>query len=210
MTSTLPQSLSVRNSTGSIGLTELLSVKLRNTYWRTGIDLFRIRHAFRMFKDYLQCRPFDRLPLKGVGVEVGVFHGVHLAEMLNRHQGITRIYAVDPYESYAGEMPMLRDAEAAAHHVTRANKGKIVWVKGTSNYLFPALDFAYIDGNHEYDAVVADIKNIWPKIKSGGVMGGHDFLPCFNDKVVKAVTEFAAMNNLTLNVTTPDWWIVKP
>ena len=32
-----------------------------------------------------------------------------------------------------------------------------------------------VDGAHEYDAVLDDIENWWPKLKPDGVMFGDDF-----------------------------------
>ena len=187
-----------------------MASSIRVAYWRLGLDGFRIKHAIDMFKSYLVCRPFDRLELKGVGAEIGVFHGQHLKEMLARHSCITKIYAVDPYDpNYFWAMPGLDKAEATAKAITKRWVDKIQWVKGTSEDLKQPLDFAYIDGDHSYEGASTDIRNVWPLIKSGGIMGGHDFIPAYNDKVCKAVIEFAAEKNLPLNVTTPDWWIIK-
>ena len=36
-------------------------------------------------------------------------------------------------------------------------------------------DFVYIDGLHTYDGVKTDIINYLPKVKKGGVIGGHDY-----------------------------------
>jgi hypothetical protein len=33
----------------------------------------------------------------------------------------------------------------------------------------------YIDANHLYEAVTVDIKTWLPKVKIGGILGGHDF-----------------------------------
>ena len=37
-------------------------------------------------------------------------------------------------------------------------------------------DFIYIDGLHTYDGVKTDIINYLPKVKEGGVIGGHDYV----------------------------------
>ena len=58
-----------------------------------------------------------------------------------------------------------------------------------------------------------DIQNYYPKVKSGGIIGGHDFYNGFcreHDGVIKAVSEFAVNNKLDLQVELPDWWILKP
>jgi len=75
------------------------------------------------------------------------------------------------------------------------------------------VDFVYIDGNHSYRAVAEDIRAWWPKIRPGGVLGGHDFYNGYaraHDGVVKAVTEFVVSNQASLQVELPDWWISKP
>ena len=38
-----------------------------------------------------------------------------------------------------------------------------------------ALDFVWIDGDHELQAVRDDIRTWLPKVKSGGWIGGHDY-----------------------------------
>ena len=73
------------------------------------------------------------------------------------------------------------------------------------------LDFVYIDGNHSYEFVKKDIELYYAKMRSGGVLGGHDF-NSFSLGVVKAVLEFA--NNYDLPIygkgSFIDWWVVKP
>lgn len=36
-------------------------------------------------------------------------------------------------------------------------------------------DFIYIDGIHQYQNVLDDIKNYLPLVKEGGIIGGHDY-----------------------------------
>jgi cephalosporin hydroxylase len=37
------------------------------------------------------------------------------------------------------------------------------------------LDFIYVDGDHRYEAVLADIKGWRPKLRDGAVLAGHDW-----------------------------------
>ena len=44
------------------------------------------------------------------------------------------------------------------------------------------LDFVFVDDGHESKQVLADIRNMWPLLRPGGVMAGHDFEgPPWND-----------------------------
>lgn len=38
------------------------------------------------------------------------------------------------------------------------------------------LDFVYLDGNHELRAFAEDLRLWWPKVKSGGLLAGHDII----------------------------------
>ena len=59
----------------------------------------------------------------------------------------------------------------------------------------PTADLVFIDGNHDYDDVKADISNYFPFLSPGGVMFGDDFGWA---GVKKAVYEFAGRHNLTV------------
>ena len=38
-----------------------------------------------------------------------------------------------------------------------------------------SLDFVFIDGAHDYSSVIEDINSWLPKVKNGGILGGHDY-----------------------------------
>jgi len=81
-------------------------------------------------------------------------------------------------------------------------------------------DYVYIDADHTYPAVKEDILAWWPKVRSGGILGGHDY----KDKkisrkvfcgVKQAVNEFVFENDLVCNFAQtpercPSWLIIKP
>ncbi len=51
-----------------------------------------------------------------------------------------------------------------------------------------SIDFIFIDANHDYEYVRDDINAWWPKLKTGGIMCGHDYSVDFKG-VKKAVIE---------------------
>lgn len=52
-----------------------------------------------------------------------------------------------------------------------------------------SIDFIYVDGAHDYESVKRDLKLYLPKLKNGGIIGGHDYNPKHWPDVCKAVTE---------------------
>lgn len=51
-------------------------------------------------------------------------------------------------------------------------------VQVANQYEDDSLDFVFIDGDHRYDCVFADINAWLPKVKVGGVISGHDYGWC--------------------------------
>lgn len=71
--------------------------------------------------------------------------------------------------------------EKFLENVERANCSDVInpvrmgTVDASELYEDESLDFVFIDANHTYDAVKADI-NCWlPKVRSGGILAGHDY-----------------------------------
>lgn len=174
-------------------------------------------------------RPFERLGVSGqnlVGVEIGVYKGEH-AESLFKNLHIQRLFLIDPYELYATykeghahygiDQEPLSSAKQGAFERLAPHAGKISWIfKKSIDALAEIpdqLDFVYVDGNHEEAFVNSDILSFFPKIRKGGILGGHDFYNGYcreHDGVIRAVTKFTVKYDLPLQVELPDWWVKKP
>jgi hypothetical protein len=72
-------------------------------------------------------------------------------------------------------------ADYYSHH-------RMTSVEASKLYENNSLDFVFIDACHEYECVKEDIISWLPKIKNGGVIAGHDYIPEFFG-VVMAVDE---------------------
>ena len=70
-------------------------------------------------------------------------------------------------------------------------------------HLDRSLDLVFIDGDHSYGAVKADIEAWWPKVKFGGVLAGHDYRGKFAG-VCKAVNEVLGK---AVQRRKNSWWI---
>ena len=168
----------------------------------------------------LQCRPmihyvkekFDGKPL--VGCEIGVAAGKNAKSILET-LNIEKIYLVDPYQPYYDHgryWSRYVDTERLAHQRLRKYEDQTVWLHmksaEASSHIGSSLDFVYIDGDHTYSYCYDDIQNFYPKVKSGGVIGGHNFQAEYPG-VVRAVSEFCFRNKLKYRNSKVDWWIVK-
>lgn len=70
---------------------------------------------------------------------------------------------------------------------------RISW-EASSLYEDKSLDFVFIDAAHDYDSVIKDIKSWLPKMKSSGILAGHDYRNA--PGVKKAVDEVLNENNI--------------
>jgi len=75
------------------------------------------------------------------------------------------------------------------------------------NYNDESLDFVFIDAGHDYESVITDIKNWYPKVKNNGIIAGHDYIG-YTD-VKKAVDEFFGENNIRLHLVHAGTWIIE-
>lgn len=77
---------------------------------------------------------------------------------------------------------------------------------GAAYYKDNSLDFVFIDAGHDYDSVSKDIKAWFPKLKSTGVIAGHDYH--FNVGVFPAVNEFFAAKKINVKEPGGACWLV--
>jgi predicted O-methyltransferase YrrM len=61
-------------------------------------------------------------------------------------------------------------------------------VSASKMYSDESLDAIFIDADHGYESVKADILAWMPKVKTGGILAGHDYI-CTHSGVIQAVDE---------------------
>jgi predicted O-methyltransferase YrrM len=68
-----------------------------------------------------------------------------------------------------------------------------------------SIDFVFIDADHDYNAVKADILAWYPKVKKGGIIAGHDYVPdSLQLEVYKVVNELFPNDLELVRSTNPD------
>jgi hypothetical protein len=163
-------------------------------------------------------------------VEVGVYEGENAESMLR--QGIEFLHLVDPYKAHMNHgidtdkptYPVTQEEMRLAKALTIKRleqwREKYNLIERTSEeaammFIDNTIDYVYIDSIHSYDQVKKDIELWFPKVRIGGVLGGHDYAMGSHKGDVgylglqHAVNEFAARVGLELHATGADWWVVK-
>jgi predicted O-methyltransferase YrrM len=115
--------------------------------------------------------------------------GVHLGRStLALAAAGCRVWAVDLWENPQVYEQFHRNLEGRKNLI--AMKGPSVAVARTLRVLF---DFVFIDADHSYPSVKADILAWVPKVCRGGILAGHDYDPAWPG-VVQAVDEIFPLN----------------
>jgi len=129
----------------------------------------------------------------GKAVEIGSYSGEGTV-VIAKH--FKEVLAVDPWlngydiqDRASQQCPMKFVFEAFQERTTPL--GNVFYSRGKSldalaHVKDSDLDFIYVDGDHRYEAVLADIKGWRPKLRDGAVLAGHDW--SFKD-VQKAIHE---------------------
>jgi hypothetical protein len=145
-----------------------------------------------------QQAPFvdrDNLPnflneknLVNQGVEIGTHRGEFAKQILEKWNGVS-LMCVDHWsipEGYEYQSKCLGEGtrddhlKEALRNVAKYGK-KCTLIRGFSQEVCSriadnSLDFVYLDGDHSEEGVLQDLCDWWPKIKSGGVLAGHDII----------------------------------
>ena len=145
-----------------------------------------------------------------VGVEIGVQRGQN-SEYILKRLNIKKLFLVDIWGDYEGCDRYYADKNFNCVKNKFKNNKKVEIIKAFSvnavNLIDDnSLDFVYVDGNHKYEYAYQDISLWYPKIKKGGVLGGHDV--CHLD-VLKAVKDFCFEKNIKFQTEIPDFYFVK-
>ncbi len=125
------------------------------------------------------------------GAEIGVWRGENSAELLRYYPSLF-LYMVDRYQQLTEQEAKVhrRTGQLSQKEMDRVWQGALKlteFADGRRKMLIMSsqeasnrigdedLDFVFIDASHDYDSVRADILAWDPKIKTGGIIGGHDY-----------------------------------
>jgi hypothetical protein len=189
----------------------------RYVQWR----LARTRSLQRRRDEFQQILQY--LPEGGSMAEVGVWRGDTARQW---HQRASRMDLIDPWRVVPGkgwwgsDVVTQRDMDwmyfgVCKHFRKEIQAGSVRVLRMTSA---EALQFAeeydlvFIDGDHTYHVVLADLRGWWPRVRPGGTLCGDDYLhgSWFGDDVIRAVNAFATEIGQVPVLIGQHWLFAKP
>lgn len=163
----------------------------------------------------------------GIIVEVGVFGGASLLSIVDVCvKNNNKLYGVDPWELantangkklsqqewkiYKNKLLSVR--KNLENIITKLNYSNTVSLvkdfspKASDKFEKDSIDLIYIDGDHAYKSVLADLNGWMVKLKPGAFIWGDDFnWP----NVAKAVKDYCKENKIEFTHTGRSWFIKK-
>lgn len=146
-----------------------------------------------------------RLGENVVGLEIGTCRAESTSYLLSNCPNISKLHTVDPYKAYndwTGEInqEIIDRFMMIAQENLKPYGDRVVMVREESvnaadQFEDESFDFIFVDGDHSYDATLADCIRYYPKLKAGGLFCGHDYQSL--EAVKNAVNDFRAKNRIT-------------
>lgn len=155
------------------------------------------------------------------GAEIGVADGRYSLTLCESILGL-RLFCVDPWQAYhgnprGGPQPQHDKNLALARVVLAPYDVALIQaysMDAVRNVPPASLDFVYIDGNHGFDYVMQDLIEWSKRVKSGGIVAGHDFYDFEHAGVIAAVVAYTAAHGIKdwhlCDEREPSFWWIKP
>ncbi len=127
------------------------------------------------------ARCFGALGLKH-GAEIGVESGRFSQELCENNPGL-HLLCVDAWAAYQGYREHVTQSKVDglfANAQERLKPYNVTFIRkfsveASADVPDGSLDWAYVDANHSFPYVVADIAAWLPKVRKGGIIAGHDY-----------------------------------
>lgn len=157
--------------------------------------------------------------------EIGVQRGQYSRRITRKWHG--ELFLIDSWEYFKSGYTDVSNVEQDKHDnnyefvktlftdKTNVHIIRKCSIEAAADFKDGSLDWIFIDANHAYEAVKADLKAWYPKVRSGGILSGHDYCDAVNKKgvygVKTAVDEFMGSHKLPMPRDINGSWItIKP
>lgn len=142
------------------------------------------------------------MPSNGIVAELGVDRGDFSQKILAINKP-SKLHLVDVWQSE--RYPEKLFYEVSQKFIQEIDAKKVVINRGLSTEIVDQFsdayfDWIYIDTAHSYSVTKSELESYLPKMKSGGIIAGHDFIVGEIDVpwkygVIEAVYDFCTTNN---------------
>lgn len=165
-------------------------------------DLESVGHYFDYAAYYDEV--ISKAPMNSTVVEVGCLHGkslIYLARAAKKHGKRINVVGVDLGCGANSELSTGEETESLINTIKRSGDSDYINLivaestRAASLFADGSLYFVFIDANHAYQHVLADLQAWYRKIAPGGEIGGHDYT-AYHLEVVSAVNSFFRAENL--------------
>jgi len=148
-----------------------------------------------------------------IGIEIGTGTAQTLEMVLACSPNLKLIYTIDPYihdetsqfEAYAPVEKQEEWKEIARLRIDKYQDRviKIIDTSDNAVILTPnEVDLVWIDGDHSPEQIKKDLINYYPKVKIGGIFGGHDY-----QHVIRIFREM--IDGIIYLGDDWTWWVIK-
>ena len=157
----------------------------------------------------------------GVGVELGVAKGYY-SDIILKHSKLKRLYSIDSWADHHNDEEYAEAQEMLEEYGDRSIIMRMTFDEALGQFYDNELDFIYVDGYAHTGQDDGKIMRSWyPKLKSGGIMAGHDYTEMYK-QTIEAVDNFCVYAGVKPMVIPGDfgslngqdhyesWWFRKP
>lgn len=131
-----------------------------------------------------------------VVVEIGSQIGSWVTRAVRDLPEKCKIYCVDPWAGEVGDIAL----QSWCQNVRPWLGNRVIGLRGTSLEVAPyfdyPIDFLFVDGDHRIESVKTDLRLWEPKVRTGGVIVGHDWDGIWAKKVRPAVREYFGTDDI--------------
>jgi predicted O-methyltransferase YrrM len=140
------------------------------------------------------------------GAEIGVAQGTYSKILCSAIPGL-ELFCVDAYTAYERTSQRICDERyaKAKQSLLGHNVHFVVKPSLEASYDFEdgSLDFVYIDGDHTFDGAMTDLIQWSKKVRSGGIVSGHDYYSFYKAGVIPAVDVYTRAHQINA------WYVTK-
>jgi predicted O-methyltransferase YrrM len=172
---------------------------------------------YQEFYEWVSKKPFKTF------VEVGVWKGHSISYLADKLRNTEcEIFAVDLFDkTYRYDNPEYKHLKDQVPHIKdiynknltlSSTRDMIKDIQGLSwvcaeEFDDYSLDFVFIDADHTYESVLKDIYAWYTKVRTGGILSGHDYSSWSGVKM--AVDKFTKENDYKLQKFKGDVWFIE-